>query len=1394
MAIESFNGTSDSDWMDLGDGENVYDGGGGNDYINGADGQNTIIYEVGDGTDSVTFAAPRAYQFAGFLEAAMAALDNDFGSPSSSYSNDYFATVDPTLFGRLPAEISSVLYDLQGGYYGEEGEWVAGTADSASAEAAFQALVDWINAPVTNLIKFGEGITLADLTVQLGDPTSFGVPATFAVAIGGQDGLVFNMLPPDVAAGAVPPPPPMNIVFEFADGTSATLADVLGLESDGVAGFQYGMETDETLVGSLADDQIYGNGGDDSIDARGGSDGVYGGMGNDMLSGGSGMDIIFGDEGNDVIAAGKDGGFVSGGTGDDVYLFNAGDGALFIDNAPGMAANEVDTISFGGGIAPESVMAYIDEYGTLTLFVPGSSDQVLLTWYMDNFDGTFSARDDQAVANAQFVDADGNVRVFELASLVAANEGALFGATLEAPIPLFGLGSGEVTGTVAPVGGDHATRYATTGSMFETSTPPAGNQAPEAGATLGDQTFQEGDSISVTLPDGAFSDPDGDALSYSASLADGSMLPTWLQFNSETLTFSGTPDDPQVGTLSIMVTASDGADSATQTFDLTVTNVNDAPTVANPVGDQSVDEDASLSVDLTGVFADADAGDSLSMNVDGPAWLNYENGMLSGTAGNAEVGTHAVTLTATDAAGESVQHTFNVTVNNTNDAPTVVNAMGDQVVDEDSDVAIDVSAVFGDVDVGDSLSLSADAPAWLTYSNGELWGTASNADVGTHAVTLTATDAAGESVQHTFNVTVNNVNDAPTVVNAMGDQVVDEDSNVALDVSGVFGDVDAGDSLSLSVNAPAWLTYANGMLTGAPGDAEVGTHSVTLTATDSAGESAQQMFSITVNDVNDAPQLMQPIADQSATAGQGFSMTIPAGAFHDVDAGDSLTYSMRMADGSDLPSWLAFDANTRTLSGVAEAPPAGARVSMQLQVTAADRMGASASDVFALSVDGEAPPVPGRNLRGGKGNDVLNGGAGDDTLNGKAGRDILNGGAGDDTLYFHQDDTWGRSGSTRRNAGSPGYSGSGETVSIRGMRQSQDVFNGGDGIDTLVGTGGADAILLDDTVSPDRQSGPRLSSIEIINAGGGDDVVDLTSRRYSYGDVTVDGGSGNDVIWSSKGNDTLLGGSGDDRTDGGAGKDYLYGGSGNDTLYGGWMEDILQGGSGNDYLQDVSPSASSVLDGGSGNDVLEDRGGKTLFIGGRDDDEIRLGGGRDIIAYNRGDGRDKVVAGKGGDATLSLGAGIRVQDLAFRRSGDSLLLETGGGGTITFERWYRGRSYQAVSKLQFITEGMTGSNSLTNDAVETFDFKQLVSAFDRARSRNPGLSKWALTNGLASFDLGGSDDEALGGDLAYTYGTAGSLAGIAVSAAQEIITSSSFGSKQELRPRDELSAGAVKLA
>jgi len=506
---------------------------------------------------------------------------------------------------------------------------------------------------------------------------------------------------------------------------------------------------------------------------------------------------------------------------------------------------------------------------------------------------------------------------------------------------------------------------------------------------------------------------------------------------------------------------------------------------------------------------------------------------------------------------------------------------------------------------------------------------------------------------------------------------------------------------------------------------------------------------------------------------------VPTNTFSDVDAGDALTYSARLQNGDPLPSWLHFDAATRTLSGTA-----GSAGSWDVQIVATDLSGASAFDVFSVTVNPTTNNTPGQTIVGGNGNDMLNGGNGNDTITGGKGTDMLSGGNGDDTLNFSQDAIWKKT--KRTNAGSPDESGTKDKVDLNGKRRSYDVFDGGDGYDKLVGTSGNDAILLDDSSSPAASSGPRIRNIERIEAGNGNDVVDLTSKRYAYGDVTIDGGSGNDVLWSSSGNDTLLGGSGNDQMDGGAGNDYLNGGTGKDTMNGGSGVDVMQGGAGSDSLTDKS--GNSLMDGGASNDTLTSGSGNALMIGGKGNDKLVLGGGYDVIAFNRGDGKD-TVSGKDSSATLSLGGGIRYQDLTLRRSGSDLVLEDTAGDRITFDKWYDGKRYQSVSKLQIVTGSPTAAQSadpLADNKVETFDFKGMVSAFDAASNSGHGVSKWALTNAIAQFQLGGSDAAAMGGDMAYQYGVNGTLAGVALSAAQEVANSSQFGKgAQTLKPQTE---------
>ncbi|WP_039495729.1 putative Ig domain-containing protein, partial [Pectobacterium odoriferum] len=118
--------------------------------------------------------------------------------------------------------------------------------------------------------------------------------------------------------------------------------------------------------------------------------------------------------------------------------------------------------------------------------------------------------------------------------------------------------------------------------------------------TVPPQSVAQDSGLNFTLPSGLFTDVDaGDTLTLSATLADGTPLPSWLSFNPATGTFTGTPANGDVGSLTIKVTATDGSNaSVSTTFGLTVTNVNDAPVVSGTVPPQSVAQDSGLNFTL----------------------------------------------------------------------------------------------------------------------------------------------------------------------------------------------------------------------------------------------------------------------------------------------------------------------------------------------------------------------------------------------------------------------------------------------------------------------------------------------------------------------------------------------------------------------------------------------------------------------------------------------------------------------------------------------------------------------------------------------------------------------------------------------------------------------------
>ena len=198
-------------------------------------------------------------------------------------------------------------------------------------------------------------------------------------------------------------------------------------------------------------------------------------------------------------------------------------------------------------------------------------------------------------------------------------------------------------------------------------------------------------------------------------------------------------------------------------------------------------------------------------------------------------------------------------------------------------------------------------------------------------------------------------------------------------------------------------------------------------------------------------------------------------------------------------------------------------------------------------------------LDGNSGHDTLNGGEGDDRLKGDAGYNIVNGDAGNDTIILDGNGTFS-SAFTALNISSSIQTGTEERIKLVGKTRFEDVMDGGGDVDTVELTDASDAFFLHDsfsgfhsslTLSNDyngKSGTARVENIENINAGDGDDVVDLTSPDYLLAGqtITVDGGGGDDTLWGSDANETLKGGDDDDVLFGGAGINELVGGSGAD--------------------------------------------------------------------------------------------------------------------------------------------------------------------------------------------------------------------------------------------------------
>jgi len=310
--------------------------------------------------------------------------------------------------------------------------------------------------------------------------------------------------------------------------------------------------------------------------------------------------------------------------------------------------------------------------------------------------------------------------------------------------------------------------------------------------------------------------------------------------------------------------------------------------------------------------------------------------------------------------------------------------------------------------------------------------------------------------------------------------------------------------------------------------------------------------------------------------------------------------------------------------------------------------------------NGENSDIPGDELPGTRGKDLLvgtsrgdhaNGGRGSDFISGLGGNDVLAGGMGADTIFGGDgDDTID--------------GGGGADLIIGG--EGADIIDGGNGNDRILG--GLDDDVIDGGIGADEIFGGEGS--DTIEGGGGADLLmggkgtDVIAG--GNGNDKILGGSGNDALDGGIGADSMFGGDGHDSMDGGGGADLIHGGSGADSIDGGNGSDRILGGLGNDVIE--GGSGADSLFGGGGHDTIDGGGGADTIIGGGGKDRIDGGSGHDVIVGGMGDdalsggsGRD-VISGNRGNDVIEGGAGN--DDLTGGRGKDAFVFETPTEGSL----------------------------------------------------------------------------------------------------------------------------------
>ena len=554
----------------------------------------------------------------------------------------------------------------------------------------------------------------------------------------------------------------------------------------------------------------------------------------------------------------------------------------------------------------------------------------------------------------------------------------------------------------------------------------AGNNAPSVNWTANTVAENEADAVVGRV---VAEDQDGDTPDY--ALADESKdlfeLAVNPQGGYDVKVKAGVAldyENPAHRTVTVIVT--DGANKVTKTFDLDLTDVNEAPTLAWAA--VQIAEGTPNAVVGTVTAADPDEGAELTYGLSEESAQLFE--LVENGNGGYDVKVkadvvldfetaahHNVTVTVSD--GQNVveqDFALNLT-DDTNEAPVatwtataIAENMKGAVVGNiaandpeggqvDYALAEESAAFFDLVAKGDgTYDVKLKDDVQLDFEN----------EVHRNLVAkVIVKDDLNEVVKECA-VNLTDVNEAPTGILVTGGTVaehaaigteiaslvaVDEDLNGNYAYTIVANE--QGDDLA-TPNAFFEIQGNKIKLKAGLDDAQVGAHDLWVKLTDGEATPKIQKVTLAVTNVNEAPTSLvlsgSRVAEMAATG-----KVIGTLSATDQDAGDAFTYSLTDERFAIVNNQLVVKNGFKLDFEQAK--------SHQVRIKVTDKAGASLEKDFTIAVTDVAVErtkgSAGNDvIKGGRYNDVLGGGLGNDKLWGGLGKDVLTGGKGKDTFVF----------------------------------------------------------------------------------------------------------------------------------------------------------------------------------------------------------------------------------------------------------------------------------------------------------------------------------------------------------------------------------------------------------